>query len=328
MMSSGTEAWKRYKEKVGYVPITKEGSMEKEGVDPLTIAGLGALSHFGANLAVKAGHGTKLLRGVRAGRMAKGLRSGIEGTPQGVGSRIAETWVGPELIAGEHVGRRVGGLLRGRSRGQQTRALKKLRKAVAMNPELQKAPFFEDVVPGVNRALEGGLPKEGPIRQAGFLRRAAPAALAPIVGAIEPAALVHAGVNVARKAVATSKSGREFMATGAEKGLLRSAMETGEKARIGKLREILMDTLVSPAALHTERMGQAIGHLASEGPAATEKLKRLAGAMHTIMGQKRVAHTIGKTKADLQSFMERAPISVPAPVRPSSTLLQPAGVRW
>lgn len=261
--------------------------MTKEAIDPLTIMGVGALSHLGANLAVKAGHGTKLLRRVRARTLAKGIRSGVEGTSQGPLSRLGEMWAGPELLAGEHVGRRVGGLLRGRSKGQQRRALKKLRKAVAMDPALQKAPIFEDVIPGVTRALKGGLPKEGPIRKASLIERAAPYALVPAAAAYEPAALVHAGVNVARKAVASSGAGKRFMRKGFGTGLQRGASEVGSAANIGRVKERLMDTIVSPAALHTERVGQTLGQIGAQGTVATPRVKRLAGAMHSIVGNKR-----------------------------------------
>jgi len=310
---------------------------EKNAVDPLTLAGLGALSHVGANLAVKAGHGTKFLRNVRSGGLARGIRSGIEGKPQGIGSRMLETWAGPELVATEHAGRGIGKILRGRTPHQQKRALKKLRKAVAMNPNLKHTPIMEDVVGGVTKAIEGGLPKAGPVREAGRLARAAAFAPAPILAATEPSALVHMGINVARKGVAQSKAGKEFMRKGMKRGLVEGGADAAPS-----VRERIMDVLVSPAALHTERMGRAMADLPAT--ASKEQLARLTGASHSLMGQKRLRGAIKRApkaaeekikgearqiRGDIQEMARPAPRKAsPAPSVGATDYGIPLGVRW
>lgn len=284
----------------------KTTGLQKEALDPLSIAGLGALSHVGANLLVKATHGTKFVRKIRAGRLATGIRAALAGKPQTAGSRIAETWLAPELFIPEHTGRGLGGALRKLPTGQRYRALKKLRKAVAMEPQLQHTPIFEDVVGGVNRALKGGLPTVGAVQQPTLLQKAAPLFPAPLLAVTEPAALVHAGVNRAR--ILASKSGlgklylKQQLAQGVKKGLskeipgtlaepyrrspsIRKAVNAqldlfGAKNAPSTLHNKLVDTFLSPAARDPARIGEVLAQL----PATSGK--RLLGAMHNIVGNK------------------------------------------
>lgn len=249
---------------------------------------MGLATHIGANLGMKALHGTKLMGGIRSGGMARGIQRGVSGAPQGVGSRAAELFVGPELTATEHAGATLGKQLREMPVGRRYRRLKKLRKTVASDPSLHSAPIFEDMVPAINRTLERGLPKVGPERKASLLSRAAPYAMAAPIAAVDPALLVHAGVNLTRRAVAQSAPGMEFMRNGLVRGATglapreaaqraSTAVMRGASPVVGAaqppsgLRMRIYDTLVSPAALDTERMGAAIRN--STNP------RRLAGAL-------------------------------------------------
>jgi hypothetical protein len=181
----------------------------------LDILGLGALSHMGTNTAVKALH--KPLSGLRERALSKGMERGISGQRQSFGSRMRELWVGPETVGPEHAGKVVGGLLRDQPRGHQYRALKKLRKAVAMSPTVNKSPYMEDVVGGVNQLLKKPLPIRGPVQTESRLNRALPYLGVPALaagGALSthiPAAMVHAAINRTRLGVAGSQKGRNFM---------------------------------------------------------------------------------------------------------------------
>jgi len=319
--------------------------VEKTAIGPLTVMGLGALSHLGANLAVKATHGTRLMRNVRAAGMARGVRRGIAGNPQGVGSRMTETWLGPELIAPEHAGAVIGKSVRAHTKGQRYRALKKLRKGVAMNPELQHTPIVQDIVGGVNRVLSRGVPRVGRERSASLLQKAAPYSLAPALALTEPSALVHGAVNVARKVVAESGPGKTFMRkkfiqgmTGKSsdkiKGLAGAEYVTGRLARDpivsaqrilgspqmpGGAKARLIDTLVSPAALDTQRLGAGLR-------GAQTAPKRLAGTAHTILGQKR---SKGIARLVMRDPVGALPSARPAIIKPPAapSLSMPKGIR-
>lgn len=296
----------------GFAGELEKLSEEKVAVGLLTLLGLGAGSHVLANLAMKGAHGTKFLKGVRSRGLARGVREALEGAPRGVRSRALETWVGPELTAPESLGRVLGQKLRDLPTGQRYRLLKKLRKQIAMTPELRGAPLIEDIVPGLNKALASALPKPGVIREAGALAKAAPYAPVPLLAATEPAALVHAGINRLRLMAARSAPGKRFMSRGAQKGMsesplgevLRGAERTvasyhpsqaslkGARSAVGEsilpptnplsaAKERTFDTLVSPAALNTRRLGRAMGELAAR-PGGAQRLAKIHGALSPV----------------------------------------------
>jgi hypothetical protein len=299
-------SYRAFLDELGHLPELTDAHMEKEAVDPLTLGLLGTASHVGANLAVKAGHGTRFLKNVRATRMSEGIRRALEGKAQGLGSRMAETWVGPELIAPEHVGRRIGGQLRELTTGQRYRALKKLRKSVAMSPDLQKAPILEDMVGGVNRALASPLPAPGAIQKPSFLQRVLPNASIPAVGMVAPESVVHAGINKIRKAVATSGTGRQFLKDQAVEGAIHGAPS--------KAHQVLMDTFVSPSALATRRVGEAATTAMANDP---QQVKRLAGAVHNLAGQRKVLEKVHDAPAAVHKLIgghvPPAPTAAPVP---------------
>jgi hypothetical protein len=226
--------------------------LEKIAIDPATMLLTGAGTHLLANAAIKASHGTRFIRGVRAGRLARGISRGVSGAPQSLGSRMAERWVAPELISNEHIGNLVGEQLRGMSKGRRYRTLKKLRKVVASDKHLRHAPIFEDVVGGVNRALDEGIPRAGSAAQPGRLRRAftrvAAEAPAPIMAAVEPGALAHRAVNATRMAVANSKGGRAYLRRTAREGFMRGASNPDAIVASGALDRLMSRVRGDPMA--------------------------------------------------------------------------------
>lgn len=249
-----------------------ESNMEKRAVDPLTLGALGMASHIGSNLLVKATHGTQLARAARARLLAKGIQSGIAGKPQSALNRAGQILLGPEMFLTEHAGRRLGSELSTMGRGRQVRALKKLRKVVAISPQLQHAPVFEDVVGGINRTLENKLPKPGVPMNPSSLSQAAAYSAIPAAAITEPSSLVHMGINIARKGVAESGPGQEFMKNRLVQGLRGYAPGGRSMAAV--------DTLVSPAALNAQRIGAKVNEAVLSNPYTA---RRLAGATQTIV---------------------------------------------
>lgn len=276
--------------------LDKVPAFEKEAV--VTPLLLGALSHVGANLAYKGMHGTKFMRRRGALRLAEGVRDSISGTPRSVLNRAKELYIGPETAIQETAGRQLGALLRGKSEHQKRSILKKLRKGVALNPEIQKAPIFEDAVPAINNLLSKKLPTTGAVREASTLSKAAPYLGIPALAATEPHALVHVGVNKTRQLLAESKAGKNFLREkfvhgvtgdgntlnnakkilqGGSEDLLRQSGSMVPTGGISKLRQHAYDTLVSPAALTSYRVGNALRHSIEDKSYAG---RRLIGALH------------------------------------------------
>jgi hypothetical protein len=229
------------------------------------------------------------LAGHRANTMAKGLRGALEGTSRSAGSMLKERWAGPEHVVPEQVGRFFGGKLRDLNPGQRYRALKKLRKAVAMTPELHHTPLFEDIVPAVNRALATPLPKPGAVQAQSFASKAAPYLGVPAAAVTEPGSLVHLGVNRLRSAIAESPFGRKFMRRTAQDGFTstpvgeaaRTALEMPKPTPLSRAKEIATDVFISPAALDAHRIGTSIGNLASQ-PGGVQKVKKIQGALEPM----------------------------------------------
>lgn len=282
-------------------------SIEKQAVDPLSLLGLGALSHVGSNAVTKLMHGP--LGKVRANRMAQGIRQALAGTPQTPGSKMLSLWAGPEHTVAEHTGRGIGTALRSLDEGSRYRALKKLRKTVAMTPELHHTPLFEDVVQGVNRTLETPLPRRGTIARVSMLNKAIPYAPAPLVAITEPAGLVHAGVNLLREQVGKSAPGKHFLRDKLVRGvaenpsvmslvdnlkphipesmaqhpLVQKALE--RSPAMGKAKELATDLLVSPAALNTYRIGRDLADLGTK-PQGIRRMRKLMGAVQPVIPRK------------------------------------------
>ena len=256
--------------------------LEKKAIAPLLAGGFGLLSHLGSNLLVKGLHSKRFMQKARAGLFAQGISGGISGKPQSLLHRMLQTNISPEVFVPEQAGRLLGSELATMSKGRQIRTLKKLRKATAMLPELQHTPVFEDVVGGINRTLEKGVPKMGVPMEPSMLSKALPFALGPAAAlAGEPGALIHAGLNAGRQALAGSSAGKKYMQHGFTSGLKAPIQEGGRTRAI--------DALVSPAALNSQRIGSSLRNIADkyDGPAirlmgSAEPLIR--GNMHKITG--------------------------------------------
>lgn len=308
--------------------------LEKRAIDPLTIAASGVLSHIGGNVATKLLH--PRLAGHRASTMASGVRDALTGTPRAASSMLKERWLGPEHVQSEVVGRLLGGQLRELPVGRQYRTLKKIRKAVAMTPELKHTPVFEDTVSAVNRMLASPLPKAGPVQAQSLMSKAAPYLGVPVALATEPGALVHLGVNRLRSAIAASPMGRGFMrrtglegvsstpigeraiqagrlaphsigglaqgmALSPEGKLVGRLLEQGPAKPMSKLKELATDVFISPAALDARRMGESLGSLASQ-PGGLKKIQRLQGAFEPVTRLGRTVHQAGQSGAAGSSF--------------------------
>lgn len=259
--------------------------LEKSAV--LGTALWGAASHLGTNLGIKLTHNTGRARRFRARQLAHGIRRGISGERESLKTKMGKVWAGPELWVNQDVGAALGSHMRDLPRGRQIKGLKKLRKAVAMNPALQHAPVFEDTVAGVNRVLANraaSLPKPGPVQADSWWRKALPYAAIPVMAVAEPASLAHAGVNVARRQVAKSHTGRTFM-TNAARDAASAAMN--HHPFMSSMRQGVWDTVVSPAALNSARAATALTQTAMGGAANPHSqtgvaARRLAGAVHTL----------------------------------------------
>ena len=309
----------------------KATHLEKRAIDPVSLLTAGAVSHFGTNLAVRASHGTQMMRNFRSDKLSEGLRRGIAGEGPTVSSRFRDLWLGPELGQNEQLGSMLGGQMRDVSVGHRYRGLKKLRKAIAI-PELQHTPVFEDVVGGVNKALAKPLPRAAPIQAPTAMDRvdkASPYAGIPGLAATEPAAMIHGGINRLRTYLAGSPVGQRWMRRGAQKGFQQGTGMDMHVQHLGdQVKNNVIDTAVSPAARDAEKMGRTFGGLTTS-TGGSDKLRRILGAAHTAVGADkakqlvdRITHqpglgaTIASTAAS--SKLPRSAIPAPAPEAPGA----------
>lgn len=299
------------------VPVwEKLASAEKSNFDKEASIGLGALlglgagalgSHFLANTALKATKHLPVTRRLRANMLARGMRGGLAGEAPSALQRTAELWAGPEFPATIEFGRWFGNKLRGIPQGQRYRALKKMRKATAMSPELTNSPMTEDFVGGFNRLLSKPLPKAGPVQKEHKLRNRLVSLLPAIpAAATEPSLLGHAAVNYTRKRLAGTKTGKDIIYGGVVRGSERNAVTEpvmnalGEKPRtVGKLKKNVMDILASPYLYETEGAGAGLGKLLNS-PEGLQRGNKIVGAFKPMFKDKSNANN-----PLLQKFTER-----------------------
>lgn len=266
--------------------VGARSELEKQALDPVSLLGLGALSHVGANVAAKAIKKTRVGKRMGMGSMAAGIRRGMTGQELGHGvKRVANTVIGPESLAGHEIGRHLGKGLKSQSKGRQRKLLKKLRKNIASNPELLNAPYGQSMVGGINRVLEKGV-GGGRVGKAMSVAEGAKPTLASRVGSgavigglavTEPSSIAHMGVNVAREHAAKSQLGQKFMRQQFQKGL--------EGKKLNKAQELATDLLLSPKALDTRRMGASLHSM--KGKKDPQKL--MSGLIARAKGNPQVA---------------------------------------
>jgi hypothetical protein len=278
--------------------LEKIASLEKEAITPISLLLAGVGSHLGSNVITKALHHTKPLMTWRKRSMGRGIRQSLSGDPRGIESRMAETWIGPDYAVSEEIGRRIGNALRDRSKGQQYRALKKMRKAVAEAPaSVRSLPIMEDLIPGINRALETPLPNVGVAREATRLQKAAPYAVAPLA-ALEPGLLVHMGINKMRSAIARSRTGKQYLKDTAMRGVQESPLARKVQnalpgvfqnkipsPRQERLRDMGVGFGLSPATLAPKNLAKGLSSAVTD-PSQARSMRRLTGAFQTLAGSK------------------------------------------
>jgi hypothetical protein len=287
-----------------YDEITSIHDLEKTAIDPVTMLLGGAASHIGTNLVARKLHHSPLLTSARSKGLGRGIREAIEGKPRGFKSRATELLAGPDFTASEDIGRLLGSGLRNKSRGQQHRALKKLRKATAMAPEdVRSLPFFEDLVPGINRALEAPLPRTGRIEQLSRAQRAAPYLAAAPAAILEPGAAVHMGVNKLRSLAANSPLGKKF----AKNSLIAGARESTLADRVmgalpgeaktdvvraglspkkrSRMSDLATEVFLSPASQAPKTISRGVADSLSN-PANVRPITRFVSALHNVAGPK------------------------------------------
>jgi hypothetical protein len=232
--------------------------------------GLGAASHVGTNVVVRAlrkggkskipflGKASKKYHNWEKGSMGQGIRDAVAGKKR---SRVATTrdlLVAPELSNSEHVGRQIGDATRGMSKGRRYRSLKKLRKSVASNPQLRDSAEIGPLVGGINRALKSPLPNVGKKETPKLLDKITPYAALAGVSAVKPPALVHAGVNRARMAAASSKPGKQYF---------RDQAKAGAKGNHpSKAKQLLQDLAISPAVADPRKASSTLAEFAKSNP--------------------------------------------------------------
>lgn len=280
--------------------------------EPLTIAALAAGLHVAANTAVKLTHNTKPLRKLRRNLLAKGIREGLEGTALTLRQNLARTWGSPEIMESHALGRFIGDNLRAIPERKRYSALKQLRKAVAQYPNgLQGVPHFEDTVGAINKVLESPLPKPKTIKEMSLAAKAAPVAVAPLLGAVEPSLVLHGALNQGRLAAANSRLGRLYLTDEFKAGLLTNPDTVAELRDLAKglsavrglapkklegllpesvevsrtlpspVSEAATDYLLSPAARDTKRIGEFFSN--EWASKSNGKIDKLIGALQPVL---------------------------------------------
>jgi hypothetical protein len=245
----------------------------KQGSLLLSALGL----HAGANAAFKA-HGALTGHSGEGPQFATGFRHGLEGQKlHPVASNVMTYGIGPESLVNYQLGQQLGQQTSGMSKGQTYRTLKKIRKNTAMTSDIQKAPLGRAVVPGINRILSDQrtwrdkVPTVARDAAPTLAQRAASGGLgAAAIAAAGPEAVVHMGLNAARKAVAGSDFGKKFMRTQATRGALQGPSE----GIASTLKGWAQDLGVSPGSRYTRQLGEALHRETVNNPGGAAKFMR------------------------------------------------------
>lgn len=238
-----------------------------------------AIGHLGSNAVMKFLRGTNWWKNkVVPQQMSRGIRHGLTGQRQGLGSRILERTFAPEMEEAYHMARQVGSQLRSVPENQRIGALANLRNTVAARPELANTPVLRSIPQGVDRLFRHGaagvsttrlptwasthLPTLSRIprgvrslseRHLPTFTKAYDKVLPNIAAAsavVDPGIAGHMGINAARMRLANSPFGREFGIRQFERGL-RQGGETGMGRHVS-------DILISPYAGDARDIGAAL----------------------------------------------------------------------
>ena len=232
-----------------------------------------------------------------------GIRDVIAGKPRSFASEVKKNLLATELGVPEDLGRGVGEQLRGKSMHQQKQMLKKVRKAIALNPEFRDQPLVEPVFRATNNILKEGvdtLPLKDQWRALGGVDRSkyyepilgaaqiAPAFAIPFdpTGIAASLAAKHMGINRLRAGLANTAYGRNFVNELAGVGFKRG-IEGIRPDTATKLQELATDYIVSPAVRDPQKVVETAAKITKKDPRAGA---RLTGAMDEII-------TGGKGKA-------------------------------
>lgn len=226
--------------------------------------GLGALSHIGANAALKHTHHWPVMQRARSRQMGLGIQRGISGAQESVGTNFLRLWGGPEMPAYQQLGHQLGQQTREMSTGHRYRYLKKVRSTLARQPDLQHTPYVQETIGGINRALAQPLPRVGPQQQTSWWRKALPYAAAPAVAAVEPSGLIHAAINRTRVGLSKSQVGRNF--------IQRDVTRAAQSQPISALRQKATDYLISPEVQNPGRFVTQLREKFQSAPAATARM--------------------------------------------------------
>lgn len=225
----------------------------------------GIALHLGANTAMKALKSSSTGHKLEAAMIAKGIQNGIKGRNISHTARQVATFgIGPEALVPHDLGRMVGEKMQGMSPSRRRRVMKVLRRRLASEPEILKAPNGMASLSALNQVLgDSARPVTWHQRLVNKLPTAASnakltlrqKALGPALGAAAFAASpghagVHMGINAAREGLGNSSLGKSFLQKQLNAGL------SGKK--IHPFAGAATDLLVSPSALDTRRMGLAI----------------------------------------------------------------------
>lgn len=303
-----------------------EAGLTKTAMDPLSMVGLAAAGHVGMNAGVKGMRWLARGKGAIAQKarnmlpnswrkhittagdraMADGISAGVSGAKPTFGRRVVENWGAPEVYAYNHAGEAIGagvaaaranaaGVVSKPTRGTIRNRLKKIRSAVARNPELHDAHTTHSIVPGINRMLDQGVPARLPPLTAGGrvldkLKSAGALAVgAPLVAA-EPGALIHAAGNRTRVAIANSRMGANYAESQARRGAAAAGAEVAKAHNIvntakppskamQSVKDAATDYLLSPMARDP---AVAAGAVVRAAGSASGNGRRLLGAFDAV----------------------------------------------
>lgn len=269
--------------------ISRERLVKHAMLDPVSMAGMGALSHVGTNLVVgglrkaeqAAAHGTgsELVQNIgrrwadtQADMFHNGFKNKITGKPQSLLATIGQNWVAPEVWQPQAIGGQAAEALRGMSPYQRKHVLKKLRSGLAENPELLHTPIVSDFLPGINRILADPSIVRGAQQAPGIAHKIAPAVIgAGMLAGPEPGAAIHALVNKTRMLVADSPMGQQFFKDMGKKGL-SEGMGTTIPTVLDGVKNRLLDIGLSPAARDSQEAAKAMTEHALRNPERAGKL--------------------------------------------------------
>ena len=280
------EAKRNLVKKSSIVKYTKPRGLKKQAFIEPSTALLAPLLHLGANATWKTLGKTGIGQRMMNSQMASGLVHGIQGKKiNPIAANIANYGLGPESMVPYSAGRGIGEQISGMSGPKRFKYLKKLRKNMAMaGPDLQHAPVAHHVVPAINRVLGG---ETGFMEKIPTVASSAPqttgqklisGGLGVAAGVAAPESLAHMGINIARQNLATSRLGKNFMRDQFIDGL--------ENRPMSQLKKTVTDYGLSPAALNTRRIGDAVRETALN-PQYARPLRSLVGqGMGTPFGVK------------------------------------------